>query len=509
MTRSEETKSYGQILSSTTLVGGSQVISMLMGILRMKFFAVFLGPVGVGLMGMYNSMVQLVTAIAGLGIGSSAVRQVAESSGTGDRTRISRTALAVRRLSVFLGLFGALIMIIVRSPLSRLSFGDPKHGTAVGFLSLAIFFGVLSAGLTALLQGLRRVADIARITIFGSLFGTLLSIPVVYLLRESGIVPVLIIIATTNCGASWWFAHKITFVRSPMAWADLKSEGQGLISLGLAFMASSLMSAGVMYIIRVLLIRDFSLEGVGLYQAAFTLSGMYIGIILNAMGMDYYPRLAAVADDHETCNQMIRQQTEIGLLMATPAIIATLLFAPLVIKLFYSRMFISAYGVLRWQILGVFLRVVSWPVGYIILAKGKALVFFLVEFATNATHLALMMVAIKIFGLEGAGIAFFGLYALYAPVIFFIGRRYTGFSWLPSDIRLFFSLIFCIGVAFALPLLASDAMAMILGTLLTILISGFCLKKIYRLAGHEWFSAIKGKALGQLRFKKRNPRRRS
>jgi antigen flippase len=485
------------------------VVSILLGIFRMKFFAVFLGPAGVGLMGVYNSLAQMVTAIAGLGIGSSAVRRVAEATGIGDKARVSRTAATVRRLSLLLGLFGALIMVFVRTPLSRLSFGDPSHGVAVGFLSQVIFFGVLSAGLTALLQGLRRVADIARITVLGSLLGTLLSIPVVYVWRESGIVPVLIIVAATNFVASWWFAHKVRFVQTPMAWLDLMSESRGLISLGLAFMASSLMSTGATYVIRVVLMKDFGLEGVGLYQAAFTLSGMYIGIILNAMGMDYYPRLSAVADDHETCNQMIRQQTEIGLLMATPAIIATLLFAPLVINLFYSRMFTPAYGILRWQILGVFLRVVSWPVGYVILAKGKALVFFLVELATNFVHLSLMMTAIKMFGLEGAGIAFFALYALYTPIIFFIGRHLTGFSWLPSDVRLLVGIISCIGAAFALPILMPHVIAMVSGTLLTVIITIFCVKRIFRLAGREWFIAIKHRALGQIRFKKRRPNDRS
>ena len=502
MSQLEEKKSYGQILKSTSLVGGSQVVSILLGIIRTKFFAIFLGPVGVGLMGVYNSLVQMISAIAGMGIGSSAVRQVAEATATGDKTRISRTVATVRRLSLLFGLSGALLMVLLSTPLARLSFGNANHGSAVAVLSITIFFGVLSAGLAALLQGSRRVADIASLTVLGSFFGTLFSIPVVYVWRESGVVPFLVIVSGMNFLATWWFARRVRFDKIKMTTHDITKESRGLIALGLAFMASGVMTAGVAYLIRVVLTNKFGLEGVGLYQAAYTLSGLYIGIILNAMGMDYYPRLTAVAERNETCNLLIKQQTEIGLMMATPAIIATLLFAPVVINVFYSTKFIPAYGILRWQILGVFLRVISWPVGYLILAKGKALLFFLTESASSLVHLALIMAATKLFGLEGTGIAFFGLYFIYTPTIFFLVRRLSGFSWSNKEFRLFGGIILVIGIAMALPSLTSPTIGLISGVLLTTIITVLCLRRIYFLAGREWFTAIPRQILGRLRSEK-------
>jgi enterobacterial common antigen flippase len=497
MSQPETSKSYGQILKSTTLVGGSQVASILLGIVRMKVFAVFVGPIGVGLMGVFNSLVQVFSAIAGMGIGSSAVRQVAESAATGDRTRIRRTVAAVRRLTLVFGLCGALLMIVLRTPLSRVSFGTGGYGSGIGFLSAAILFTVLSAGLIAILQGSRRVADIARLTVLGSFFGTLFSIPIVYIWRDAGIVPFLIVVAAANLATSWWFSRKEAGFRSPLSRQDLTKESRGLLTLGLAFMASSAMSSGIPYVIRVILTKRFGLEGVGLYQAAFILSGMYIGIILNAMGMDYYPRLTAVAGDHEACNRLIRQQTEIGLLMAAPAIVATLLFAPLVINLFYSAKFIPAYGILRWQVLGDFLRVVSWPIGYVVLAKGKALVFFLVELATNLTHLGLIAIATRLVGLDGTGIAYFALYVIYAPVIFMIGRRLTGFSGVPTDPAMLGAILSSTGLAFALPALLPRTPSLIAGVILTLATTVFCLKRIDRLAGREWIMAMVHKVLGR------------
>ena len=88
------------------------------------------------------------------------------------------------------------------------------------------------------------------------------------------------------------------------------------------------------------------------------------------MGADFFPRLTAVAQDNSECNRLVNEQAEVGLLLAGPGVLGTLTFAPLVIQLFYSARFGPAVEILRWICLGMMLRVASWPMGYILLAKG-------------------------------------------------------------------------------------------------------------------------------------------
>ena len=73
----------------------------------------------------------------------------------------------------------------------------------------------------------------------------------------------------------------------------------------------------------------------------------------------------------------MNEQTLVGLLLAGPGVLATLTFAPLVIALFYSAKFGAAVGVLRWICLGAMLQVITWPMGFIIVAKGQAGLVFL------------------------------------------------------------------------------------------------------------------------------------
>lgn len=489
--------SYGQILKSTTLVGGSQVINILIGIVRTKFMAVLLGPGGVGLVGMYQAVTGIVGTVTGLGIGSSGVRQIAEAAGSGDETRIARTIYTLRRTALVLGLLGMITTMVLSPYLSRLTFGTEEHSWAIAVLGVTLLLGSVSGGQAALVQGMRRIADLASMSVLGALLGTVLSVPIIYVWGGSGIVPALLAVSAMTILPSWWYARKVRVPKISLCLADVVWEARGLLSLGLVFMASSVMAAAVLYLTRVLVVRELGVESVGLYQAATTLSTLYIGVILNAMGMDFYPRLTAVADDNVTVSRLVNEQTEVGLLLATPGLLATLAVAPYVIHLFYSVHFVPAYQVLRWQILGIFLRVVAWPIGFVLLAKGKGRVFFWCELIWNLLHVSLIWLGLRLFGLQGTGIAFFLLYVSYTISIFVVVNRISGFRWSAANIRIGSFLMAGIAVAFLLPYLLTQGLALMFNAALTLAVTAWCLRRVYGLVGTAWFSDL------VLRFKKR------
>src|SRR5436853_6189389 len=102
---------YGQILKSSALVGGSSVLNIAIGIVRTKAIAMLLGPAGFGLFGLYGSIQNLAQNFAGMGINSSGVRQIAEAVGTGDKDRVAKTAAVLRRMAVIVGVVGATLLV--------------------------------------------------------------------------------------------------------------------------------------------------------------------------------------------------------------------------------------------------------------------------------------------------------------------------------------------------------------------------------------------------------------
>ena len=164
--------SYGQILKSSALIGGSSALNIALGILRTKAMALLLGPAGVGLLGLYGAISDLARTIAGMGINNSGVRQIAEASGTGDTRRVARTVTTLRRVALLLGIAGSLLLAACCLPVSKLSFGDHRHAGEIALLSLAVLFGAVSGGQMALVQEMRHIGDLARANIWGGLYGS-------------------------------------------------------------------------------------------------------------------------------------------------------------------------------------------------------------------------------------------------------------------------------------------------------------------------------------------------
>src|SRR5690242_5283651 len=459
-----EQHSYVQILKSSALMGGSSLINIAVGIVRTKAMAVLLGPGGVGLLGMYTSIVDLAQSVAGMGINSSGVRQMAEAGATRDSERIARTAAVLKGTAVALGLAGIALLTLLGKPLSMFSFGTPQHSTDVAILSLAVFFGLVAGAQSALVQGMRRIVDLAKMSVLGSIFGTLISIPAVYFLREDGIVPALVAVAATSAATSWWFSRKVQLRRIAITRPQARREATALLKLGIALMASGFLVTGAAYAVRVFVIRDVGLQSAGLYQSACRLGGLYVGFILQAMGTDFCPRLVAAAADHPMCNRLVNEQAQVSMLLAGPGVIGTLTFAPLLIRIVYTAEFAEATEVLRWICIGMALRVITWPMGYIIVAKGAQILFIATELAWTIVSVVLASLFISRFGLNGAGIAFFLSYIFHALMIYPIVAKLSGFRWSASSCKTGFLFIGSIAIVFCALNLLPAAWTMIVGS---------------------------------------------
>lgn len=441
--------SYAQILRSTAVIGSSTAATIVINIVKVKAIAVLLGPGGFGLLGLYTVIVELAANVAGLGVGNSGVRQIADAVASGDGDRIARTAFVLRRLALICGLSGAAATAVLAVPLSVLTFGNDGHAGAIGILSLAVFFRVVTAGQAALVQGMRRVADLAALGVLGALFGAVTAVGIVYAVGEPGVSASIAAAAALGFGAAWWYVGKIEIARPAMTPRQLRREAAELVKLGAAFMASSLLTIGASYAVRAMVLHVEGLDGAGYYSAAWTLGGLYVGIVLQAMGADFYPRLVGAISTHAECNRLVNEQTRISLLLAGPGVIATLTFATPVMSLFYSTSFVAAVDVLRWICLGVALRVITWPIGFIIVAKNNCLVFVAAELAWTVVNVGLTWICVRRLGLEGTGIAFFGSYVFHGLMIYTIVRRLTGFGWSAANVRTGALFLLSIGIVFA------------------------------------------------------------
>ena len=486
---SDTGKSYGQILKSSSIMGGAAGVNLLLGMIRIKFVAVLIGATGVGLLASFTAMQGIIGTIVGLGIQSSAVREVAAAVGRGDEQAIGRAVLTLRRVCWLTGLVGMAAMAVFSPMLSQLTFGSDKYRLDIAALGIVILLANISGGQLALIQGMRRIGDMARASVFGAALATLAAIGFYSWLGLRGIVPALVSIAAMQLTLSWYFARRVPVPKVTLSWRQTFTEAGGMVRLGLVFMCTGLMGSAVTYITVAIITKQIGLHAVGIYSAAFALSGMFVNFVLGAMAADYYPRLTAVAHDKAAMNRLVNEQTEIGLLLAVPGLLATLALAPWIVHTFYTSEFLPAVELMQWFVLGCLGRVISWPLGFVLIALNKSITYMLCDSFWNSLHIFLVITCMHTYGLKGVSIAFFVLYVVVIIQMMLISKKVTDFQWTHSALKiLLFSIVIMLISLFGINYMMIFS-ATIFGLTLAALSAIYSLRAvIYRLGPNHKFS---------------------
>ena len=467
--KSEQISSYRTIIKATSLFGGVQVYQILIQIIKSKFIAILLGPAGVGVLGLYQSAIDMIKQLTSFGLSQSAVRDVSEANGTCDMAHITRTITVVHRLVWLTGLLGSLVVILVSPFLSQLTFGDNTYILSFVILSVILLLDQLCAGQKVILQGTRRLKDLAKASAIGVTVGLLACIPIFYWLGIKGIVPTLILNSLIALLLSWYYSKKIKIERISLSFREVLAEGGVMLKLGIALSFGSLLTAASAYILRGYIRSVGGTDEVGVFTAGYSIMSTYVGMVFAALSTDYYPRLAAVNNDEKECRDLVNYQGEIATLILMPLLIICMVFMPVIIKILYSEKFLGASIYTIWAAAGMIFKLGSWVIAYQFIAKGDSKVFIFNEASCCAYMLILNIFGYILFGLEGLGVSFVLGYLLYYLQVLFVSKRKYDYRMSSAFCRLFLISLFINACALCIVLTIDGMMKYLLGSIVIVI----------------------------------------
>lgn len=459
--------SYSSIFKSIGLFGGVKVFQILISIIRNKFVAVLLGPIGMGVVGILTSTTSMVNALTGFGLHTSSVRDIAKATKSNDNVRIGIIVDVLRKLVILTGLLGTVVTFIFAPLLSQWSFGNGDYTVAYRLISVVLFLDQLCIGQTALMQGTFHYRYMANSSIWGSIIGLVVSVPFYYLYGEKAIVPVIIIASITNLLLSWFYSRKINIQKVSLSSKEIWHEGKGMLILGLSIALTGVFGTGTTYLLRSSISRIGSIADVGLYTAGIAIATQYINIILQSMGSDYSPRLATMSDNREAFIETINRQMKLMLTIVTPLLIPFIVFIKEFTNLLYSTKFLAITGMIEWIMFGMFFRTISWCLSYSIIARGQSKTFFWNETAACVYNFILMIVGYKVASFTGMGIAFCLNYMIYTIQMYILCRHNFGFRFSKDTLQNATFLLLLLIVSFiTVKLLKYTALRYVIGSAL-------------------------------------------
>lgn len=423
----EDKQSHKNILKATSIVGGAQVVSILITILRTKFVALLLGPSGVGLIGMFQSATDLVRQTTSFGINYSGVKEIADASNS-DEYSISRTITIVRRWALYTGILGMVTTLVLSLPLSYFAFDTDKYTIGIAILSITLLTTSISNGQLALLQGLRQIRQMAKATIIGALTGLVISVPLYWKFGIEGIVPSMILISLVTLITSWFFTRKFRYEKPQLSFRETIRDGLNMAKLGFFILITGVVVTATMLAIRSIVTKKLDLNAVGCFQSVYSISTLYIGIILIAMQSDFFPRLSAIDNDLEA-NILINHQVDMAVVISSPFIISLIIGAELVIKVLLTSSFLMGVPILQWQLLGGFFGIICWALGVMFLAKGKGFYSLLTEGIWSAVYFLFVLLSWDFLGFSSLGIGYVVAGLIRIVCVIIITRNLGGYTF--------------------------------------------------------------------------------
>ena len=267
-----------------------------------------------------------------------------------------------------------------------------------------------------MLHGRARLKRLASVTLWGTIVGLAVSVPLFYFLRERSILPSIIAYAMALAVFAWLFRNR-DYPSVSISRRETFDMGKEFVKLGIFMTLGNFATILASYAFNAWLNVNAGTEQVGFYQAGYTLINKYTGLILTALGMEYYPRLAKVAESRLRLRAFVSQEINVAIAIMAPVVALFILLRELVVWILYTPEFNVILTFVSWGMIGTVLRTLSWCLAFTILAKGDGKTYLWTEAASAVINLVLNIVFYQWWGLTGLGIAFLVSYLIYNLII--------------------------------------------------------------------------------------------
>lgn len=404
------------LIKALLKVGSASVVNIILGIISTKIIAVILGPNGVGLFSLLRQTIQTASTVGSGG-------QTALVQGIISKEGEERNSYVVTVFWLFIlgALLTSILLFAFAPQISFLLFekNDSQTVILVQWISLPVVLTIIFIYLTGVLTGFKAIGRLALGQIIVAAAMALITYPISKLVDDGYTIAfILMLSSSTLLGVIFYFlvAYRENWLRP--IFLDIKPHFDKKAINHFFFIATpifiaGLVTTGVQLLVRAMIVQKGGLQDAGIFDVAFTLSMAHVMIFLSSLSNYYAPKVGET-NDQQSRILLIKDTIRLATLVTVPSIVSIIVLKPLVVELLYTNQFNPALGIIRWMLIGDYLKVVSWVLSIPAVMCGHMRIYFWGEILWNAGFLIVSAAALFIFGnIQGIGIGFLILYALY------------------------------------------------------------------------------------------------
>jgi O-antigen/teichoic acid export membrane protein len=413
-----------EIVLAVIKTGGGSFLTLLFGMIATKVFAINLGPEGIGLFSLLRQTRDSFRTFATFNSNTALVQGIASRQGEERRKYVSVTS-AIMLLGTGLT---ALALISFAPQIARvvLHQEDSTSISLIRWLSIPVALSIGVFYLSGMLNGYRAIGRLALVQVISAAATLLLAYPTALLVKQGhslAFIGMMVISSAFGLGLAFLFLQRSGWMPSFHGIGpkdiDTGESARSYFSFALTTLIAGLASTWSNLAIRSMVVAQGGIVEAGIFDVAWTLSMMYIMLVLSSFGTYYLPTLSQTREMYAR-HDLIRRVFRLTLLIAIPIIMSIIVLKPLVIRILYSEEFLASTKIIRWMLIGDYFKSTSWVFSITITAFADKKTFLMSELLWNLGFLSLSAISLFLFrSLEGVGLSFALMYIAYLFFAFF------------------------------------------------------------------------------------------
>lgn len=409
------------LIKTSFLTAISTIITVISAFIINKVVAIYAGPTGLALIGQLKDFVTMLTNISNGAITQGIVKYTAEYQTIEKKQKIFSTSIIISLISSFviaIGLFG------FSNYLSELILKDVQYGNIFLLFGLTIFLFALNTILISILNGQKEIKKYVLVNIVNSVIVLILTSFLIINFNIKGALYALVINQSIV-----FFITLLFVIKSPwFKWEYFKQgiDKDSLIKLSkysLMAITTALVAPISFLIIRNYIGENLGWNNAGYWQGIWYISSMYLLVVTTSLSVYYLPKLSEIQDKNELKKEIFSGYKVIIPIVIFIALVIYLL-KEYVILIAFNDKFMPMIELFKWQLIGDVIKIASWLLSYLMLAKAMTKIFIITEILFSFLFVMFSILFINNFGLIGITYAFTINYILYFFTVLFIFRRF-------------------------------------------------------------------------------------
>lgn len=394
---------------------------MLCGLVTTKYVAVIIGPAGMAYVGQFANVTVVLALLATAACVAGVVKYVAEHKSLEVRKAIIANAFLLSAICLVLT---SLIVAVCSTLLAANVFNDRSFWDVFLIYALLLAFPTFNTIAAGIFNGLQQIRLMATLNIIAAVINVVVVVVCANLFGLKGVL-----LANAGSGLLAFFAYRYFLKKNDLLPNInlLRSLDRTYVKLLLGYSAmnivSGLLGPSLQLFVRTKLLHNYDATTAGLWQANTRLSDYYLNFVYTVIGIYYLPRLSEITD-----LQAIKKEIRLGFLRILPAVIAMTLviwfLRGYIVKFLLTNAFADMLVLLKWQLIGDVIKISSWILAYLMVAKAMKKMFIGTELVFSTTFLLLNFLFINQYGMVGTVYAFALNYFLYLLTLIVLLRKY-------------------------------------------------------------------------------------